>query len=191
MRLLICIVILTLMSGCLMTKEASPAGSVASGCNEGDCYGLNGTGQDSCLLDVAIRCNKQPLCGKILDKEMEYRCLLHYNDYDMILCAGIANDTVKKECYLNGAEMKLDATLCDKIQDRYYRMLCLARVAHKTNNRMLCDKIQDKVDQREFCFAVADNEYRICSNIINDDLRAMCIEWTVEQKVQGGLHPTN
>jgi hypothetical protein len=129
------------------------------------------------------------LCGKILLKDIEYTCRIRLGEYDPLICAHINDTSLKVDCYTNGATMSGDAQLCEKISSLYDRTMCLSQLAQKLGKRSLCDRI-DNLKFREFCFAVADRELRICSNIIDDDLRDKCVQMTAEASIKAKMRQT-
>jgi len=147
---------------------------------------LSLTEQGMCFFDLSVSCGDPNLCGKILDKEWEYRCRLRHSQYEVILCTGIANESMKSECYFNGAEIKKDESICKKLPDQNYRGYCMSNVARLTGRRTICGQIT-KQNMREFCFAVADRDLRICENIIDDDLRVKCVEWASADSIKSRL----
>lgn len=147
-------------------------------CTGSPCDGVSD--RDGCLLKQAADCRNPGFCGAIVDRETEYRCLLRFGEYDSILCAGIANASVRSECYVNGAELTGDVGLCGKLEYKSSEDMCLSSLARKTANRTLCAPIRHQ-DMREFCFAVADGDGTICGNLVNSDLRVLCVEWTMKR----------
>ena len=180
MKLTVAVAALALLSGCISSDNAVKA-AVASACGSGGgCAGLEGIARDSCLLKAATDCGDQNMCGGIADRELEYRCLLRFGTLDLILCSGIGNQSVREECYVNGALLKRDPTICDKIGNQYSEDMCRARYGYEFDNRTVCNDIKH-FERRDFCFAVADKDGTICGNMINSDLRITCVEWTMKK----------
>jgi hypothetical protein len=179
MRIVICLLVSLLLSGCL-GSETDIKAAVQKGCRSDSCSGLTVKELDECLLKQASDCKEMEICGKIMNRELEYRCRLRFGDYDPILCGGILNESVKVECYINGAELGKDTRLCEKIVDQASEDMCRANVAYKTANRTLCAPIR-QMDRRDFCFAVADGDGTICGNLVNSDLRVQCVQWTMKK----------
>jgi len=173
MRLASWIVACALIGGCLSAEPASTAPCPGSRCD-------GASDRDRCLLKQAADCRDPDICAAIVGREVEYRCLQRFGEYDSILCAGIGNASVRGECYANGAELTGDAGLCGKLADRPSQDMCLARLARKSGNRTLCAPIRHQ-DRREFCFAVADGDGTICGNLVDSDLRVSCVEWTMKR----------
>ncbi|MFH0862143.1 MAG: hypothetical protein V1875_03850 [Candidatus Altiarchaeota archaeon] len=173
MRLSVCFLLALALAGCLGADNASRASCAGSRCD-----GV--PDRDSCLTKLAEDCREPGFCGSIVEREAEYRCRLRFGEYDQLLCAGISNESVRRECYLNGAELTGDARLCGKLGDKPSDEMCLASLARRSGNRTLCAPIRHK-DRREFCFAVADGDGTICGNLVGSDLRIMCVEWTMKR----------
>ena len=178
MRLAFLVALCALSAGCIMASDGSRG---ASACAAVDEYcAKDPSGGDACLLRMSRECANPGLCGKIKNREFEYRCRLLQGEYDPLLCGGIANDSVRYECYGVGADLRGDVKLCDRIDDRVRNDMCRANVAYKTADRRLCNPVLEN-NRREFCFAVADRDGTICANLIDEDLRMRCVEWTMKK----------
>jgi len=172
-----------LLAGCL---SSSKAGVSSVSCDISSCPGAAGSlERDNCVLDVSVRCGSGGLCGSIVNKDVEYHCLLKHNMFDPLVCAGIADSGVKRECYYSGAQLLNDTGLCERIVERKQRDLCLSEIAYRTNTRIICNNITYQ-DRRKFCFAVADRDGTGCSPLIDLDIREMCIDWTMKKLPASG-----
>jgi hypothetical protein len=44
-------------------------------------------------------------------------------------------------------------------------------------------------DRREFCFASADLDARICADLLDDALKETCVDWTMKGKLREAASP--
>ena len=183
MRPLTVLFLIALLAGCISPAQTSREAASQKACAGAEgCYaaGMKSQDSDRCLLGLAVSCQDALICGRIVDKEYEYRCGLQFNEYDTVLCGGIANESVKVECYNNGAVLKSDPAVCDKIPEQAAKDMCRAAVAYKSGKRMICNDIRQQ-DRREFCFAAADRDGTICGELTSEELRIKCVEWTMKK----------
>jgi hypothetical protein len=181
MRLPLMLAVCALLCGCLGGDATIMKSAAAKPCQAAQsCASLDGKARDACFLSAASGCGDSSVCGRIEERESEYRCRLAFGEYDLILCGGIGNISVRDECFLNGARLKRDPGLCDRLSAQDVRDMCRADVAYRFGNRSVCNDIKYQ-DRRNFCFAVADHDGTICDSLANSDLRVECVQWTMKK----------
>jgi hypothetical protein len=167
-----------LLAGCLTAKSNEKMADAK--CADDLCNSLSGTEMDLCLANAAKTCSNPTLCKRILEKEREYRCSQGFGEYDALVCAGMENKSMKRECYHNAAEKLKDASLCDKIDRQDGADMCRANIAYKSGDRKVCNPVTTP-SRRDFCFAVADKDGTVCSELGNEELRLTCVKWTMKK----------
>ena len=90
----------------------------------------------------------------------------------------------KDECYWHVARLNNDASLCEKINDGFYKGMCLKDTIAAIKNSNACEKIEDK-EYRNKCYlniAEQTSDSNICEKIDDDSLKEKCYFWVAEQK---------
>jgi hypothetical protein len=186
MRSACLIAIMVLSLGCMSAGPPKETVHARGPCDGESCRtrGSNASASDMCLFNMSQRCSDPRLCDWIIDKELEYRCRASHGEFDTILCSGILNDTVRGECWAKAAEATLDAKLCDRIGGKDQGDECVFNIVRKSGNRSTCDRIGAKGDQRDFCFAIADRDARICGDLAVLEYRTRCVEWISQDRLK-------
>jgi hypothetical protein len=174
------ILLSALSLGCIMAQDR---GGPAGACDGSAClsYKVGTASADECLIRAAVSCNRTDLCSKIASGEAEFLCREARGGYDPGLCPAIQNLTVRDECYMKSAQRLNQSAICAGMGGAAGRDLCVASVAYRTRDRRLCNPVAHP-DRRDFCFAVADRDARICGDLVDEVLRERCIDWTVRGK---------
>ncbi len=136
-----------------------------------------------CLLNASVACSDKSYCDKIEEPEVEYRCRIGFGEYDVALCLKIADKDLAGECLLNGALKTKDTAFCWNMTVRDDAYMCVSKTAMAWRDRLLCNGVL-KEGPRDFCFAVADRDGRICADIADSVLRDRCVDWISSDRVK-------
>jgi hypothetical protein len=178
MRSMMALGLVLLVVGCLVAVNEPKRGEATVECTQvSRCYAasMKAGDTDQCLFNMSYECKDSRLCAKIINQVLEHQCRIRNGEYSPGLCPRISNQTMRDECYFQGAQTRDDSRTCDAINDSQDRDMCTSNIAYRSYNRSVCTGIKDE-NSRDFCFAVADKDLGMCQSL-PDELMRMCIQW--------------
>jgi len=177
--MILCAMLLTL--GCLSADKPASSNPCP---DDSACLSAASTHERSlCLLNASLACSDKSYCDKIEEPRVEYQCRMRFGEYDIALCLELGDKASADECLLNGALRTKDTAFCWNMTVRDDAYMCVSKVAMTAKDRRLCNSVL-KESPRDFCFAVADRDGRICGDIADSQLRDRCVDWIASDRVE-------